>query len=393
LTGATGVGISQANIIADSLLITLSNGQILNAGQISGGQGTIGGLPSGTQSGQILYWNGTSWVTVSPGTRGQSLIMCDGIPSWGGCLPQVTTASITSIFASRATCGGTVVSDGGSMITTRGVVYGGVPNPSLLDRFTTNGSGLGAYSSILTGLSPLTSYFARAYATNGIGTAYGNSISFTTIAFTCGITSVVDIDNNVYNTIPIGSQCWLQRNLTVSKYRNGDNIQTGLSNSQWETTTSGAYSTYNDVSNDIIYGKLYNLYAVDDVRGVCPTEWHVATDSEWNVMIKYIDPNADTTITNGYQNTIAGGSLKSTTGWESPNSGATNSTGFTALPGGYKYNTGGIGLVPRQGEWWVGGGPSRSRGLYFSSPNVYRGSDSIFQTVSASGRSVRCARD
>jgi len=145
-----------------------------------GPTGPQGSFPPGTQPGEMNYWNGTTWVTVPPGTRGQSLIFCDGVPTWGGCLPQVTTLPITNVSGLSPTTGGSVTSDGGSMVSARGVVYGISSNPTLSNNFTSDGTGTGQFISALTGLSLETTYYVRAYATNSVGTSYGNEISFTT---------------------------------------------------------------------------------------------------------------------------------------------------------------------------------------------------------------------
>jgi len=422
-TGPSGVGVTQTQVIGDSLFITLSNGLLLNAGHVRGLQGVPGSqgpigltgpagpqgpigltgpqgsFPSGTQPGEINYWNGTTWVSVPPGTRGQFLVFCDGIPTWGGCLPQVTTSPIIIITSSGAKTGGNVSSDGGSQVTARGVVYGTTVNPTLSNSFTTNGTGTGLFTSVLTGLSPLTTYYFRAYATNSVGTSYGNELDFTTINFMCGTTSILDIDGNAYNTVQIGTQCWMQSNLKVSKYWNGDNIPTGLSNSDWRYTTSGAYAIYNnDPVNDGLYGKLYNHYAVTDSRGLCPTGWHVPSDGEWNILVKYLDPNADTLCGNCWQSSTAGGALKSTAtqptpgGWLSPNTGATNSSGFTALPGGLRFLDGDFYSISNLGYWWSSSVSSGSdawvRTLYDDLSPIYRTTN--FRTY---GFSVRCCRD
>jgi len=215
-----------------------------------------------------------------------------------------------------------------------------------------------------------------------------------------GTPTVTDIDGNIYNTVQIGNQCWTQSNLKVSKYRNGDNIPTGLSNSAWENTTSGAYAIYdnNDPVNDGLYGKLYNWYTVNDSRGLCPTGWHVPSDGEWNVLVKYLDPSADTVCGNCWQSSIAGGALKSTAmqptpgGWASPDTGATNSSGFTALPGGLRYNDGGFYNVASYGYWWSSsvssGSNAWNRDLYYTSSNIGR---LIYGR--ANGFSVRCLKD
>ena len=193
----------------------------------------------------------------------------------------------------------------------------------------------------------------------------------------------------------------MQSNLKVSKYRNGDAIPSGLTNNDWQTTTLGAYSFYdNSPFNDSIYGKLYNHFSVIDNRGLCPTGWHVPTDGEWNVMVKYLDPYADTG-TIGWQNTTAGGALKSTTtqptsgGWNSPNSGATNSSGFSAGPGGLRAShDGSFYFLGIYGVWWTSSNTwpysnyAWARYLYHGPESIYRGYDGH-----PSAFSVRCLKN
>ena len=306
-------------------------------------------------------------------------------------MPEVTTSAVTSIFADRAICGGMVVSDGGSMVTNRGVAYGTSSNPTISGSVIVNGSGVGAYTSTITGLTALTSYFVRAYATNSVGTAYGNQVTFTTPvipAFTCGTSPVSDVDGNSYNTVQIGTQCWTQSNLKVSKYRNGDNIPTGLSNTAWVNTTAGAYAIYdNNPVNDGLYGKLYNHYAVTDSRGLCPTGWHVPTDGEWTTLETFLGGSS-----------VAGGALTSTAihpspgGWWSPNTGATNSSGFSAGPGGLRDNYGAFYYVGRDGHWWsstLSGTSAWFRNLVYTGGGIHR----YHPFDRTYGFSVRCLRD
>ncbi|MBI1193800.1 MAG: hypothetical protein GC205_11605 [Bacteroidetes bacterium] len=100
-----------------------------------------------------------------------------------------------------------------------------------------------------------------------------------------GDSVVVDVEGNVYSTVQIGSQCWMRENLKTGRYANGDSIPTGLTNSEWAMTLEGASCSYSDlIANENIYGRLYNWYAVDDPRSVCPAGWHVPTDAEWDVL-------------------------------------------------------------------------------------------------------------
>ena len=170
----------------------------------------------------------------------------------------------------------------------------------------------------------------------------------------------------------------MQQNLAVTKYRNGDPIPTGLSNTTWQNTTNGAYAIYNnDAANNTLYGKLYNWYAVNDSRGLCPIGWHVPSDAEWTTL-----------ETNLGGSSVAGGKMKSTTGW----SDATNESGFTGLPGGYRTSVGAYDVIGLYGYWWSstedGSSYAWFRVLNYLNSDVGR-SDSNKR----SGFSVRCVRD
>jgi uncharacterized protein (TIGR02145 family) len=237
-------------------------------------------------------------------------------------LPTVTTTDASGITATTATTGGNVTSDGGSPVTARGVCYNTAPNPTLLNSYTTNGTGLGIFTSNLTGLTPSTLYYVRAYATNANGTVYGNEISFPTFPWQCGDT--INYSSQIYNTILIGTQCWMKENLNVGTMIPGSQNQTN--NSQIEK-----YCYDNDLSKCNIHGGLYQWDEImqytttPGVQGICKTGWHIPTDSEWLVLDTYL----------GGSN-VSGGKLKETgtLHWAPPNVGATNSSGFTGIPGG-----------------------------------------------------------
>jgi uncharacterized protein (TIGR02145 family) len=319
------------------------------------------GYSNGTTTNQIMYWNGTAWTTLNPGSNGQTLTLCNGILTWttGGICPAslatLTTTTVSSITSTTASSGGNITNDGGGAVTARGVVWSTSQNPTIaLTTKTNNGTGTGSFTSNLTGLSPNTVYYVRSYATNSAGTAYGNQQILTTASSS----NPVDVDGNVYTTVTIGTQIWMKENLKVSKYRNGNAIPTNLSDAGWASTTSGAYAIYNnDAANNTTYGKLYNWYAVVDSRNLCPVGWHIPTDHDWQLLTKFIDSNADTlsSISN-----VAGGKLKSIgtfnagTGlWSSPNINATNEFGFFALPGGNKGFLGNSEYITIRGCWWT----------------------------------------
>jgi len=145
----------------------------------------------------------------------------------------------------------------------------------------------------------------------------------------CG--TITDIDGNEYETILIGDQVWMAENLKVTHYRNREAISTKHNQTEWLYLLTGAYAVFNDnVTNATTYGYLYNWYAVDDSRNIAPEGWHVPTDDEWQTLVDYLGGES-----------VAGGKLKEagTSHWSSPNTGATNESGFTALPGGYRYGS------------------------------------------------------
>ncbi len=309
------------------------------------------------------------------------------------CLPSITTNTPSSIGIDSVIVGGNILNDGGSSIVLRGVCYSTTPNPNMGNMRTEDGSGVGSFSTILRNLNPSTTYYVRSYAKNSNGVVvYGNEVSFGTgtpvPSFLCGTSTVTDVDGNNYNTVQIGNQCWTQSNLKVSKYRNGDNIPTGLSNSAWQNTTVGAYAIYdNNLVNYGLYGKLYNHYSVMDSRGLCPTGWHVPTDGEWTTLETFLGGSS-----------VAGGALKITVtqptpgGWNPPNTAATNSSGFTAEPGGLRYDDGSFEALGYFGFWWSSSSSSGSnawyRILYYLNGSFYQPNDG--RTY---GLSVRCLRD
>ena len=258
-------------------------------------------------------------------------------------LPTLSTTSISGITSSSAVSGGNISSEGGSSITARGVCWSTSSTPTTTNFKTTDGSDIGSFTSNLTGLSANTTYYVRAYATNSVGTAYGTQISF--ITSSGGQTgTVTDIDGNVYNTVTIGTQVWMKENLKNIKYNDGIAIPLVTVNSAWAALTTPGYCWYNNdaASYKATYGAMYNWYTVNTGK-LCPTGWHVPTDSEWTTLTTYLGGES-----------VAGGKLKETgtTHWQSPNTGATNESGFTALPGGQRNHNGTFWVVGSDGNWW-----------------------------------------
>jgi uncharacterized protein (TIGR02145 family) len=299
--------------------------------------------------------------------------------------PILTTTTPTNLTTTTATSGGNITSDGGATITARGICWSTTANPTIaLATKTVDGTGAGTFNSSITGLTANTTYYVRAYATNSAGTAYGVQQTFTTSS---GSTTILP-------NVGIGSQVWTTQNLSVVRYRNGDIIPQITDPTQWAALTTGAWCWYNNDSATYAatYGRLYNWYAVNDARGLAPQGYHIPSDAEWNKLVKYLDAGADTTCSGCTQSTIGGGAMKSTTGWNAPNTGATNSTGFAGLPGGCRGISGSFFNIGANGYWWSSTEKDTtyawSRFLLYNSSVVYRN----YNTKSL-GYSVRCVRD
>ena len=270
-----------------------------------GAQGDKGdkgdGFKSGTTKNQLLFWDGTEWSLIPPGTHGQTLTVCDGVLTWtsdGEC-PQKT----------RPTSG------------------------------------------------------------------YGQNIT--------------DVDGNTYKTVYIGNQQWMAENLKTSKYNDGTVIPNVTDNTEWSNLSTGAWCNYeNSDSLGRIYGKLYNWYAFSATsngnKNVCPSGWHAPTDSEWTVLTDYL----------GGVN-VAGGKLKDigTKNWSNPNASATNSSLFSAIPGGNRVFNGNYEAIFYYGFWWSSTDNDTDvawlRNLNYS----HGGGANINNYRKTHGLSVRCLKD
>jgi uncharacterized protein (TIGR02145 family) len=216
----------------------------------------------------------------------------------------------------------------------------------------------------------------------------GNNYPIVQIGTTKGTT------NNLDPSEEESVQNWMAENLKTTKYNDGTAIPNITDNNAWAASTTGAYSDYsNTPANSTTYGRLYNWYAVDNNavtkvasnggKNVCPTSWHVPNDAEWTTLTTYLGGES-----------VAGGKLKEsgTIHWAAPNTGATDETGFTALPGGYRSTSGPYSGIGYRAYWWSSTESATTfawlRGMYYLNAIVYRNID-----LKLWGFSVRCLKD
>ncbi len=232
------------------------------------------------------------------------------------------------------------------------------------------------------------------------GLTYGQSCKYRVAAFilnnmsdyseevtaTACLSCVVDIDGNLYATIQIGDQVWMAENLKVTHYRDGSTITNVTNNAEWAALSSEGYCIQNNNdSNELeIYGALYNWYAATDSRKIAPEFWHVPTEEDWTILTTYLGGGS-----------VAGGKMKEAgyAHWNDPNTGATNESGFTALPGGYRYD--GDGSYRQMGDYGYFWSALEFNDLHaYDHFLIYDHSDLILNGhKKKAGFSVRCLRD
>jgi uncharacterized protein (TIGR02145 family) len=293
-------------------------------------------------------------------------------------LPEVSTLPLTNVTSFSALSGGSVSSDGGAIVTARGVCWSTNFNPTISDNITTDGEGVGNFRSSITGLNSGTNYYVRAYATKSGGTVYGNKIIF--------ITPLTDNDGNIYNTAVIGTQIWMTENLKTTRFNDNTKIPNVTENNAWTALSAPAFCWYknSEITKDNKYGALYNWFTVNTGK-LCPTGWHVPDEADWTALTDYLGGEYD-----------AGGKLKEQgiTHWISPNQGASNIFGFTALPAGYRsgLSSGSFRAIGYIGWWWASSESdlnwARNRTMAYDVSEMARG-----QGLKKNGYSVRCVKN
>ena len=333
--------------------------------------------------------------------------------------PTIPTVSTDTVNGYNE-CTGTVLADGNAPVTQRGFCYDTLPSPTLENGVVlADGSGLGEFTATLTGLPVGKLYFIRAFATNAKGTAYGNQIHFH--AGSCDTKTLTDYDGNVYNTVAIGTQCWMKENLKTTHYSDGWPIE--WRNEERSYTEAYYYYPNRDILNVAEYGLLYNWKAVmrnslesdsipSGVQGICPIGWHVPSDAEWTAMTDYVANYHQEYLCNGSNAKVFADSI----GWRTSSNNCTpgndsytnNSTGFSARPAGYFGDWAyagniGYGFGTRaqfwgtsSGGWWECGGKKAARCINYDGDGMYSpqvNSSGCHGMDASLGLSVRCLRD
>jgi len=289
------------------------------------------------------------YIQSSPKKNGMSVrCLKDTIePSW----PAVTTLTVSGIGIDSANGGGDVSSDGGAAVTDRGICWATTLYPTVADTHTSEGTGTGTFTLPISGLSPLTTYFIRAYATNAAGTSYGNQRAFITGntpgGGPCPGIPTVDYGGITYHTVQIGNQCWMQENInlgtmidgTLEQKNNGmvekfcyDDLESNCSEYGGLYQWAEAMQYLNGASNT----SDWNPVPTGPVRGICPAGWHIPTNDEWCTLVQTLEPGFNCIDSLWWYGDLASAYLREagTGHWNYPNYYADNSSGFSARAGG-----------------------------------------------------------
>jgi uncharacterized protein (TIGR02145 family) len=312
------------------------------------------------------------WRNDNPLTSGFSVRCLRDEPS----APEVSTAPASAVTQTTAMLNGTLEFDGWKTITATGFKWG--YQPDLSDGIEVAGDTLvGEFSADLTGLTANGTIYFSAFASNALGTTYGDTLS--RYLMQC---DPVEFDGYTYATVLAGSQCWFAENLRSDNYADGSPIPGGLDDATWSQTTEGAQAIYAADSANYFadYGRLYNWYAVDNSAGLCPAGWHVPTGEEFDTFENFLGGTSG-----------AGLKMKSAA-TDSPPWDGSNSSGWSGEPGGQRTALGNFTQLETRGIWWI----STTNGI-----NVYlRALGTLNDALTSSGLpnrelgiSVRCLQD
>lgn len=292
----------------------------------------------------------------------------------------INTGALLMIGVQQAVITGSINSNQSSDIFSAGICWSTNPHPSLNDLYIACNPDTGNFTIKLDKLSPGTVYFVRAFAEMRNDTLFGEEKAF----YTHKKNSIMDVDSNFYNIVQIGEQVWLAEDLKTTRFNDGELIPLVPGHSVWVGISTPAYCWYGNDSVKFSFprGKLYNWYAVSTGK-ICPIGWHVPSNQEWTALSRFLGGDS-----------IAGGKLKTpgTIFWRIPNKGATNSTGFSSFPGGYRNGSGIFLYGTIFNNWWSSDEitSEAASGWY-----VYHAETVLYHqiTLKMFGYSVRCIKN
>lgn len=312
--------------------------------------------------------------------------------------PKLETLDVSRITFKSAQSGGAFLRQYlASEIEPRGVVWDTSENPTIdLETKTVDGKGGNDYNSDLVDLLPNTEYYLRAYGTStksGL-TGYGNQIIFKTVdpSILAG-QGVTDIDGNTYPSLIINEDEYSAKNLSVTKYKNGDDIPQVQDPTEWSNLTTGAWCYYENEPNNETYGKLYNWFAVNDPRGLAPEGWRVPSESEWEALQQYL-------ISAGYNDdgSVEDDKLSRAIAIESFSDPSLpeidNVTGFSGLPAGIRQSAGDFSFIGTSASWWTTtSSPNDEKFIQFRQMFRREGMRGTGAALKTSGYSIRLIKD
>ena len=319
-------------------------------------------VKDGANPGEILYWNGDAWVAIPPGEHDQTLRLCNGVPTWGACTYLLT---LLADPADAGTVNGTGQYEAGEQVNITAEA-----NPGWEFVNWTNANGVASEVANFT------------YTMPAVDVTLTANFVEEQVGFTCGDPLVDSRDGQSYSTVQIGNQCWMAENLNIGTRIDGNSNQAN-------NGTIEKYCYNNSEAHCDVYGGLYQwnemmgYNTTPGVQGICPDGWHLPTDAQWTALTTYLGGES-----------VAGAKMKEagTSHWSSPNTGANNSSGFTALPGGFRDAGEAFYYLSYYGLFW-------SSSEYDASNAWYRGLGYIYADVSrsyyykSSGFSVRCLKE
>jgi uncharacterized protein (TIGR02145 family) len=341
-----------------------------------------GGTPVNVSAVLTGLTEGTNYYFRISATNELGTTKSEGIKLTTPAKPTLTTVAISEVTTTSAVTGGNITSDFGSLVSEKGICWSTSHNPTTSGNKIISNSQTGNYSVNITGLTPNSTYYIRAYATNSIGTGYGSELILKTFTGT-----ISDIDGNLYHTVTIGTQIWMAENLKTTKYQSGALIGT-TTPAQLDITAESnpkyQWPVGADEGKVATYGRLYTWYAITDGRNVCPVGWHIPTNAEWLITSNFLGGVS-----------VAGSKLREAglIHYTGDNSDATNESGFTALPAGYRNQEGYFGGMYDNTGIWTSTPRSATEAypITLNPGSTYIGFNTPF-TMNF-GFSVRCVKD